>query len=150
MTFLPGGHTKRRWVAGPSFPTTATCTGTTLPVGKFGFLAVLLPSYTKGKLLNHSVPQFLAQNGVFVGIVMHACMLSCFSRILTLCYPMDCSLPGSSIHGILQARILQWVAKPSSRRYSRPRDQTLVFCSSCIAGGFFTAEPPGKPRFCNK
>lgn len=59
-------------MAGPSFPTTATCTGTTLPVCKFGFLAVLLPSYTKGKLLNHSVPQFLAL-GVFVGIVMRAC-----------------------------------------------------------------------------
>ena len=49
----------------------------------------------------------------------------------TLCNPMDCSLPGSSIHGILQARILEWVAISFSRRSSRPRDQTQV---SCIAG----------------
>ena len=50
-------------------------------------------------------------------------------------YPMDCSPPGSSIHGILQARILEWVTMPSSKGSSQPRDQT---CVSCIAGGFFT------------
>ena len=44
----------------------------------------------------------------------------------TLCDPMDCSLPGSSVHGILQAQILEWVAVPSSRGSSRPRDQTHV------------------------
>ena len=53
----------------------------------------------------------------------------------TLCDPMDCSLPGSSVHGILQARILERVAMPSSRRSSQPWDQTQV---SHIAGGFFT------------
>ena len=52
-----------------------------------------------------------------------------------LCDPMDCSLLGSSVCGILQARILEWVAMPSSRGSSWPRDQT---CVSCIAGGFFT------------
>ena len=57
----------------------------------------------------------------------------------TLCSPMDCSLPGSSVHGILQARILEWVASPFSRGCSQPRDQTQV---SHIAGGFFTVEPP--------
>ena len=41
---------------------------------------------------------------------------------LTLCDPMDCSPPGSFIHGILQARILEWVAIPSSRGSSQPRD----------------------------
>ena len=45
---------------------------------------------------------------------------------LTLCDPVDCSLPGSSIHGILQARILEWVAISFSRGSSRPRDQTWV------------------------
>ena len=40
----------------------------------------------------------------------------------TLCDPMDCSLPGSFVHGILQARILKWVAMPSSRGSSQPRD----------------------------
>ena len=42
----------------------------------------------------------------------------------TLCDPMDCSLPDSSVHGILQARIQEWVALPFSRGSSRPRDQT--------------------------
>ena len=45
---------------------------------------------------------------------------------LTLCNPMDCSPPGSSVHGILQARILEWVAIPSSTGSSQLRDQTLV------------------------
>ena len=49
--------------------------------------------------------------------------------------PMDCSPPGSSMHGILQARILEWVATPFSRGSSWPRDQTQV---SCIAGRCFT------------
>ena len=53
----------------------------------------------------------------------------------TLCDPMDCSPPGSSMHGILQARILEWVVMPSSRGSSQPRDQT---CVSYLAGGFFT------------
>ena len=44
----------------------------------------------------------------------------------TLCDPMDCSLPGSSIHGIFQARILEWVAVSFSRGSSRPRDWTQV------------------------
>ena len=51
---------------------------------------------------------------------------------LTLCDPMDCSPSGSSIHGILEARILEWVAVPSSRGSSQPRDQTLVSYVSCI------------------
>ena len=54
---------------------------------------------------------------------------------LTLCGgPMDCSLPGSSIHGIFQAEMLEWVAIPFSRGSSPPKDQTWV---SCIAGRFF-------------
>ena len=54
---------------------------------------------------------------------------------LTLCNPMDCSLPGSSIHGIFQARILEWVAISFSRRSSWPRDWTQV---SRIIGRRFT------------
>ena len=53
----------------------------------------------------------------------------------TLCDPVDCSLPGSSVNGILQARILKWVTVPFSRWSSQPRDWTHV---SHIAGGFFT------------
>ena len=58
------------------------------------------------------------------------CMLSRFS--LTLCNPMDCSLPGSSVDGIRQGRILEWVAMPSSRGSSQPRDQTSISCRSCM------------------
>ena len=54
------------------------------------------------------------------------------SVCLTLCDPVDCSPPGSSIHGILQARILEWVAISFSRGSSRPRDRTHVSCVSCI------------------
>ena len=52
----------------------------------------------------------------------------------TLCDPMDCSLPGSSLHGILQARVLEWVAISFSRGSSWPRDRTRV---SRIAGRRF-------------
>ena len=51
---------------------------------------------------------------------------------LTLCYPMDCSLPVSSVHGILQARILEWVAIPFSRGSSWCRDQTHISYVSWI------------------
>ena len=47
-----------------------------------------------------------------------------FQSCPTLCDPMDCSPPGSYVHGILQARILEWVTIPSSRGSSQPRDQT--------------------------
>ena len=50
----------------------------------------------------------------------------------TLWDPMDCSLPGSSVHAILQIRILHWVAMPSFRGSSRPRDRTHVSYVSCI------------------
>ena len=67
--------------------------------------------------------------------------LSC----LTLCDPLDCSPPGPSVHGILQARVLEWVAVPPFRESSRPRDWTGF---SSIAGRFFTTEPPGSPIWC--
>ena len=60
-----------------------------------------------------------------------------------LCDPVNCSPPGSSVHGILQARLLKWVVVPLfSRGPSWHRDQTQF---SCIAGRVFTVEPPGKP-----
>ena len=57
---------------------------------------------------------------------------------LIFCDPVDCILLGFSVHGILQTRILEWVAMPSSRGFSRPRGQTHVSCVSCIIDGFFT------------
>ena len=64
---------------------------------------------------------------------------------LILCDPMDCSPPCSSVHGILQARILEWVVMPSSRS-SQSRDQTLISWVSCVAERLFTSEPPEKPQ----
>ena len=63
----------------------------------------------------------------------------------TLCHPMDSSPSGSSVHGILQARIMMWVTVFSSRGSSWFRDQPPI---SCIAGRFFTTEPPGKTPLC--
>ena len=63
------------------------------------------------------------------------CKCYSYSVMSTLFDPMDCSLPGSSVHGILQAKIPEWVAFPFSRGSSQPRDWTWV---SWIAGRFFT------------
>ena len=60
----------------------------------------------------------------------------------TLCNPTDYSLPGSSVHGILQARILEWVVISFSRGSSRPRDLNMP---PVLAGRFFTSESPGTP-----
>ena len=54
---------------------------------------------------------------------------------------MNCSLPGSPVHGISLARILEWVATSFSKGSFQPRDQT---CVSCISGAFFTVEPLGE------
>ena len=70
---------------------------------------------------------FGSQSGYVLCLVAQSC--------LTLCNPMDCSMPGSSIHGILQARTLEWVAMLSSRGSSQSRDRTQA---SCSAGRYFT------------
>jgi len=61
----------------------------------------------------------------------------------TLCDPADDSPPGFSVHGILQARILEWVAISSSGGSSQPKDQLSSLVSSSLAGRFFTTELPG-------
>ena len=71
----------------------------------------------------------------------HMCMCAkLLQSCPNLCNPMDCSSHGFPVHGILQARLSEWVAVPSSRRSSRARHQTSVPCDFCTAGGFFTAE----------
>ena len=74
------------------------------------------------------------------------CITMCCAKSLqlglTLCNPMDCSPSSASVHGISQARILEWVAIPFSMGSSRPRDRTFI---SCIAGRLFTIWPPGSP-----
>ena len=67
----------------------------------------------------------------------------------TLCDPLDCSRPGSSVQGTLQARILEWVAISSSRGSFGPRDRPTSLLSPALAGGFFTTratwEAPVRP-----
>ena len=81
----------------------------------------------------------LLKKNIYIYIFCGCCWVS--KSCLTLCNPMNCTPPSSSVHGISQARILEWVAVSFSRGSSWPRDQT---CVSCIAGRFFTTESPGK------
>ena len=74
------------------------------------------------------------KNNIYTCICYGCCYLVAQS-CLTLCDPMDCSLPGSSVHGISHARILEWVANSFSRGSSQHSDQTQV---SYIAGRFVT------------
>ena len=74
-----------------------------------------------------------------------ACLVA--QSCLTLWDPLDCSPPGSSVPGILQTRILEWVAMPSSRGSSQPRNRTCVSCVSCIAGRFFTCWAIGESDY---
>ena len=82
---------------------------------------------THTKNINLSVPQFFVQS---------------LSHILLFVTPWAVALPGFPIHGISQARILEWIVISISRGSSLTRDQTHI---SCIGGRFFTTEPPGKP-----
>ena len=72
------------------------------------------------------------------------CVLSCG----WLCDHKDCSPPGSSIHGILQVRILVWVSFPSLGELPNPGIEPVSFASPALAGGFFTTAPPGQPSRC--
>ena len=75
-------------------------------------------------------------------IVNYVRIVKVTQSYLTLCDPINHSLPGSSIHRILQTRILEWVAVPFSRGSSQPRDQSQV---SHIAVDSLSTESPGKP-----
>ena len=87
---------------------------------------------------------------IFLGFQQKKCKIRMILKELLLLFsqsvvsdspnPMDCTPPGSSVHGIAQARTLEWVPISFSRASSRPRGQTHV---SCLAGGFFTTMPLG-------
>ena len=68
--------------------------------------------------------------GNYICVYVHACSVALLC--LTLWNPMNCSLQGSSVHGVFRTRILEWVAVSYSRQSSRPRDWTHVSCVSCI------------------
>ena len=91
------------------------------------------------KVEKQTLPDTLMERHVF-NIDEKQCLIIIFKVKVsqscpTLSDPMDCNLPGSSVHGILQARTLEWVAVSFSRESSQARDRTQV---SRIAGGFFT------------
>ena len=71
-------------------------------------------------------------------------VLSHFS-LVQLCHPMDCSLPGFSVHGILQARILEWVAMYTSRGSSQQESNPYLLCLLHRQEGSLPLAPPGKP-----
>ena len=73
---------------------------------------------------------------------IHACLVT--QSCLTLCDPMDCGLPVSSAHGILQARILEWVIMPSSGNFPDPGNEPASLMSSTLAGGFLPLVTSGK------
>ena len=85
---------------------------------------------------------------IYIQLYMCVCVCVCVliaQSYPILCDPMDCSLPGSSVHGILQARILESVAILFSKGSSQPRDWTQV---SCIAGRFFTIWATREAHIC--
>ena len=73
-------------------------------------------------------------------------MCSVAQTCLTLYDPMDCSLPGSCVHGISKARILKWFAISFPRGIFPTQGFNLCLLHSTLVGGFFTTEPPGKPQ----
>ena len=95
----------------------------------------LLTGIPNNKLMLYQLPQLNSGFFLLVMSIQTCDMVLVFQSCLTLCSPMDRSLPGSSVLGVLQARILEWVAVPSSRGSSSPRDLTWV---SRIAGRFST------------
>ena len=104
------------------------------------------------RLIQHFSPSFITFLFTFLFPFLSCCyrIIKLFVCLLaqllqscpTLCDPRDHSPPGSSVRGILQARILEWVAMPTSWGSCQIRDW---ICVSCMAGGFFTNEPPRKP-----
>ena len=78
-------------------------------------------------------------------ILIYVCVSSCSVLFETLCDPMDCNPPGSSVHGLFQARIVGWVAISYSKGFSQAM-QEMSPASPAMAGRFFTAAPPGKPQ----
>ena len=98
--------------------------------------------YRSGKFTGWKL--ILSHLSCLLTMCMCVCVCVCVWERLSrvrLCDPMNCRLPGFPVHGILQARILEWIAIPFSRGSPWPRDWTLV---SCIAGSFFTTWAIGK------
>ena len=87
----------------------------------------------------------IAPRTYLTGFLVLTCVCSVASVVPLFFYPMDCSPPGSSVHGILQARTLHWVALPSSRGSSQLRDERVSPVSPALQEDSLPTETPGKP-----
>ena len=95
----------------------------------------------------HGRLSYQAQHSTRIYGCIYVCMCAkSLQSCPTLCDAMDCSPPGSSVHGIFLARILEWVGISFSRGSFQPKDSTLISCVSCIADSLPT-EPTGKPVY---
>ena len=112
-----------------------------------GALLVLVPHLISlsalGKLLNLFMPHFLGKEIAYLGHMVACEVCEVTQSCPTLCDPMDCSLPGFSLHGISQARILEWVAFPSPGNLP---DSGIEPGSPTLWAAALTSEPPGKPN----
>ena len=108
--------------------------------GRYLIYCDLSPKWTSRNYL-YFLKEFITKI-LLEHLIMNSCVrvFSHFSQV-EVCNPTVCSLPGSSVHGILQARTLESIAMPTSRGSSWPRDWTLI---SCITGRFFTIWATGK------
>ena len=104
-----------------------------LPVSSFLGLSAGRSTALTGSLSKKYFPGCLPQYQLRPSLLSPgACILSRFSYCPTLCYPLGGKLPGCSVHGIFQARKLEWVAMLSCRGSSQPRDQTCISYIFCI------------------
>ena len=104
-------------------------------------ILTLQKTFAIRETLNNVSPDFHNLQRDLDQVGQEGCVLVNQSR-LTLCHPMDCSTWGSSVHGMLQARILEWVAIPFSKGSFPTRDWTWV----AFQENSLLSEPPGKPR----
>ena len=119
--FCPWGFSRHEYWSGLPCPSPGRLPNPGIEPRSLTLQVNSLPSESPGKFKNTGV-------GEWVSEVTQLCS--------TLCDPMDCSLLCLSVHAVSQARILEWVAYPFSRRTFRPRNRTRV---SCIASRFFTS-----------
>ena len=106
--------------------------------GKF-FTTWAISPFLKLKLADGLCILLCFSNNLLLDLLLWLCLVT--QSCSTLCNTMDCSPPGSSVHGVLQARLLEWVAISLSRGSSRPRDWTHVSCSGrCILYHWATRE----------
>ena len=112
-----------------------------LPIYIRDFWTLKSPGYSLNSESHVRICKPLHLNWVLSSVYCWLGVVLVTESCLTLCNPLDCIPPDSSVHGILQARILEWVATSSSRGSSQPRDRTP---GSCITGRFFTIWPPRK------